>query len=75
MVDIKARDNLGKLPRHYLQKDRFTDQQNEHLSRVIGKIFYYMMHESLIHSKQRDLNSFFISNIGGSVHLRSWFDE
>ena len=38
-VDIMARDNLGKLPRHYLQKDRFTDEEVYYMSRVIGTYF------------------------------------
>ena len=36
-VDIGARDNLGKLPRHYLQRDRFTDEEYDYLMRNIGK--------------------------------------
>jgi len=34
-VDIGARDNLGKLPRHYLQRDRFSDEEYDYLVRNI----------------------------------------
>ena len=39
VVDIHARDNLGKLPRHYLAEENFEKEQYQRLVKTIGKLF------------------------------------
>jgi len=39
VVDIHARDNLGKLPRHYLAEENFEKEQYQRLVKTIGEFF------------------------------------
>ena len=41
LVDIRARDNAGKLPRHYIDEDKFEPEEIEYMRRIIGKLFHF----------------------------------
>ena len=39
LVDIRARDNAGKLPRHYIDDDKFEPEEIDYMRRIIGNLF------------------------------------
>ena len=39
LVDIRARDNAGKLPRHYIDDDKFEPEEIDYMRRIIGNFF------------------------------------
>ena len=41
LVDIRARDNAGKLPRHYIDEDKFEPEEIDYMRRIIGNFFFF----------------------------------
>ena len=37
LCDREARDNAGKLPRHYIDSDKFEPEEIAYMKRIIGK--------------------------------------
>ena len=37
VCNIKARDNAGRLPRHYIDDDKFEPDEIDYMKRIIGK--------------------------------------
>ena len=46
VCDIKARDNAGRLPRHYIDDDKFEPDEIDYMKRIIGKTKYTSMTSS-----------------------------
>jgi hypothetical protein len=44
----EARDNAGKLPRHYIDSDKFEPEEIAYMKRIIGKYYTHSLHHSLI---------------------------
>ena len=40
VCNIKARDNAGRLPRHYIDDDKFEPDEIDYMKRIIGKTKY-----------------------------------